>query len=91
MDKFIKITTFLITCGAVLIAAENHYAKASDLQSKADASSVAQLQKELLRDRKDEVEYEIFILEKQEELSELDAYRLKKLYSRLEELKEALE
>lgn len=87
MDKFIKITTFLITCGAVLIAAENHYAKASDLQSKADASAVAQLQLQLLRDKKDEIEYEIFVLENQEELSELDAYRLKKLYSRLEELK----
>lgn len=91
MNKILATVALLISLLGSIWAMENHYAKAEDLASKADAEAVAQLQRELLRDKKEEVEYELFVLESQEEKTELTEFRIKKLESRLKELEQALE
>lgn len=92
--KIIGLIAFLITFTGAIIAAENHYARAAEmeerLEQKADAKDVALLQEQLLRDKMEEIEYDIFVIESQDEQSELDEYRLKKLYSRLEELQKLI-
>lgn len=91
MSKIITTIIALFTLIGGLYAADQHYAKASDLEKKADAAAVVALQKELLRDKKEEVEYEIFILERQEDRTDLDNYRIEKLRSRLKELEKVVE
>jgi len=89
--KIFATITFLITFVGAIVAAENHYAKASDLSEKADASTVAAIQREILLDKKEEVEYDLFVLEQKEEKTELDEFRIEKLRSRLKDLEKALE
>ena len=70
---------------------ENHYATAEDLKSKADAAAVLQMQREILRDRRDEVEYQLFVLEQKEDKTELEEFQIQKLQKRLKELENSLE
>lgn len=91
MNKILTTLAVIVSLIGSVWAMESHYAKASDLQSKADAAAVASLQREILRDRKEEVEYEIFVLQSKEEKTELDEFRILKLNARLKELEKSLE
>lgn len=91
LNKVTGPVAFLIAFTGAVVGFNSYFAKAADLEKKADAEVVRQLQEQILLDRKDEIEEEIFILEGQDELSELDLFRLKKLRSRLEDIDNALE
>lgn len=90
MSKIITTILALFTLIGGLYAADQHYAKASELEKKADAAAVVSLQKEILRDRKEEVEYELFVLERTDQRTDLENYRIEKLRSRLRELEEII-
>jgi len=83
-----KILSLIALLATGIYAVENRYAKATNLAQKADASTVAQLQQEILRDKLNEIEYEIFVLEKIPQKSELQEFRYRQLQNRQENINE---
>lgn len=90
MNKLLGTIAVLFALVGSLYAADQHFAKAADLEKKADSAAVISLQREILRDKKEEVEYDIFVLERKER-DELEEYQLQKLRIRQKELEKSLE
>ena len=81
-----KILSLIALLATGIYAVENRYAKATNLAEKADASTVAQLQQEILQDKLEEIEYEIFVFEKIPQKSELQEFRYRQLQNRQERI-----
>ena len=90
MERMNKIVATIIALGSVVgasIAVEDRYAKETDLAKKADVSMVHRMQRVFIHDSIYNLEDDQFELEQKKLLNPLDIYRLKRIKTRILELR----